>query len=73
MVRVTLEVQPFEFVKVIVVEPTLSPVTRPELDTLAILELLEIQALFAAAVPLPVNCMVELRQTILGPLIIGLG
>jgi len=52
--------------------PTLSPVTRPEFETLATPALLETHGLLAAAVPLPFNCRVPFKHNVFEPVITGL-
>ncbi len=56
-----------------VVVPGLIPVINPVFETVATCGLLDVQALLIDAVPLPVSCRVELVQTKLEPLIVGLG
>lgn len=51
--------------------PEATPVTIPELDTVAVEGLEETHGLVIAAVPLPVNVIVEPTQTELLPVIVG--
>jgi hypothetical protein len=53
---------PSLLVNVIVEVPALNPTTRP-LETVAILGLLETQALLGAGVPLPISCVLLPTQT----------
>lgn len=53
--------------------PGLTPVIKPVFEIVATERLLETQGLLVAAVPLPVNCNVELTQRMFEPLIMGLG
>ena len=52
--------------------PAISPLIKPVLDTLALAGVPDIQALFAAAVPLPVNCNVAPTHKLFPPVIVGL-
>ena len=65
--------QPFELVYVIMVVPSLIPVTNPELFIVANNGLDEAHGLVVAGVALPVNCVVNPTQTAVGPEITGSG
>ena len=64
-------VQLLLFVYVIVAVPAATPVTTPELFTVATAVFEEIQGFELAAVALPVNDIVEPTQTVLFPEIVG--
>ena len=64
---------PLLLVNVMVLVPKLSAVTRPVFETVAIAVLLEVHALFAAAVPVPVSWEVVLGQSTVFPEIVGFG
>jgi hypothetical protein len=58
---------PLLFVKVIVVDPAETPVTRPVFEMVAIEVLLDVHGFVVAAVPFPVNCKVAFSQTDASP------
>ena len=64
---------PFESLYVIIVFPADIPETNPKGDIVATEVLVEVHANVAAAVPEPVNCVVELIQVELFPIIVGIG
>ncbi len=53
--------------------PAVTPLTRPALSTVAIASSSEVHAFEAAGVPLPVNCVDDPAQTVVVPVITGLG
>jgi hypothetical protein len=53
--------------------PAVTPVTKPVADMVATEVLEEVQAFEVAAVPEPVNCVVEPAHTLSVPLIVGRG
>ena len=65
--------QLFEFVYVIIEVPTLTPVTKPVVETVATDGMDEIQALDEAAVAEPTNEIVEPTHTLVDPVILGKG
>ena len=67
---VAADVQPLLSVYVMVGEPAATPVTVPD-ETVANAVLEDDHALLAAAVPEPVNAVVEPIQTLAVPLIVG--
>ena len=70
---VVVAVQPLLLVNVIVLVPKLTAVTRPVFDTVATAALLEVHALFAAAVPVPVSWEVVFGQITVFPDKVGFG
>ena len=70
---VVVAVQPLLLVNVIVLVPKLSAVTRPVFETVATAALLEVHALFAAAVPDPVSWEVVFGQITVFPDKVGFG
>ena len=70
---VVMAVQPLLLVKVIVLVPKLSAVTRPVFETVAIAVLLDIQALEAAGFAFAVNCEVVFGQITVFPDTVGFG
>ena len=70
---VVVAVQPLLLVKVIVLVPKLSAVTRPVFETVAIAVLLEVHALEAAGLALAVNCEVVFGQITVFPDKVGFG
>jgi len=64
-------IQPLLLVYVIVVVPTLTPVTCPELSIVATAVSDDTQGVVVAAVPDPVNCVVKPSQTFKVPVILG--
>jgi hypothetical protein len=70
---VVVAVQPLLLVNVIVLVPKLSAVTRPVFETVATAALLEVHALFAAAVPVPVSWEVVFGQITVFPDKVGFG
>ena len=70
-VIVSVILQPFELVYVIVVVPVLTPVTNPELVIVATKGLEETQGFVVAAVGLPVNWVVKPIQTFNVPVMVG--
>ena len=65
--------QPILLVSVIVVVPSDKPTTSPVFETVATAVLLDVHGLVVAAVPLPVNCNLEFKQTEETPEIVGSG
>ena len=65
--------QPLLFVYVITLVPAETPVTTPELLTVATLGVADTQGLVAFGVAEPVNVVVEPTQTIGVPVIVGKG
>jgi hypothetical protein len=63
--------QPILLVYVIVVVPSDKPTTSPVFETVATAVLLDVHGLVVAAVPLPVNCNLEFKQTEEPPEIVG--
>ena len=53
--------------------PPFTPVTNPVLVTVPFAGVPETQALLAAAVPLPVSCILALGHRVFTPEIVGLG
>ena len=72
-VIVSVILQPFKLVYVIVEVPALTPVTNPELFIVATNRLDEIHALVVAGAAVPVNCVVKPTQTLKLPVIVGNG
>ena len=70
---VVVAVQPLLLVNVIVLVPKLTAVTRPVFETVATAALLEVHALFAAAVPVPISCEVVFGQITVFPDKVGFG
>jgi hypothetical protein len=70
-VIVTVLLHPLLLVYVMVVVPGPCPVTTPALLTVATPVFDDVHGLTAAGVPDPVNVMVALSQTAVGPLIVG--
>jgi hypothetical protein len=70
-VKVAVDEQPALFKYVIVVVPAATAVTKPVVDTVAILFAEDDQAFEVAAVPLPVNCDVALIHAESVPVIVG--
>ena len=70
---VVVAVQPLLLVKVIVLAPKLSAVTRPVFETVAVVVLLDIQALEAAGLAFAVNCEVVFGQITVFPDKVGFG
>ena len=56
-----------------IVFPAFTPVTNPVLVTVPFAGVPETQALLAAAVPLPVSCILALGHRVFTPEIVGLG
>ncbi|MNU93584.1 hypothetical protein D3C71_835270 [compost metagenome] len=65
--------QPSELVYVIVLVPGFTPVTSPVFETVATAVFEDVHGLDAAAVPLPVNCVVDPAHTVNTPPIVGVG
>ena len=70
---VVVAVQPLLLVKVIVLAPKLSAVTRPVFETVAIAVLLEVHAFKAAGLAFAVNCEVVFGQITVFPDKVGFG
>jgi hypothetical protein len=70
---VVVTLQPVLAVYVIVLVPKDIAVTTPVFEILATAALLEVHALFAAAVPDPVSWEVVLGQSTVFPLMVGFG
>jgi hypothetical protein len=70
-VTVSVMLQPLSFVYVMAAVPTATPVTSPVLLTVATDVLPLVQALLVAAVPLPLNAILDPIHTLVVPLIVG--
>ena len=70
---VVVAVHPLLLVKVIVLVPKLSAVTRPVFETVAIAVLLEVHAFKAAGLAFAVNCEVVFGQITVFPDKVGFG
>jgi hypothetical protein len=70
-VTVMETLHPLIFVKVITLVPAETPVTSPELLTVATPVVEETHGLEAAGVPEPVNCVVDPAQTLRVPVMVG--
>ena len=70
-VTVAVILQPLLFVYVITLVPAATPVTTPVLLTVATVGVPEIHGFVTAAVPEPVNVVVEPTQTLNVPVIVG--
>ena len=70
-VMATVFEQPAEFVYVILTEPLATPVTTPALLTVALAVLEDTHGLLLAAVPDPVNVVVEPTHTVDDPVTVG--
>ncbi len=66
-------VQPLLFVKVIVVEPVVNPLTTPVLETVATAGFEETHGLIVDAVVVEVNVIVFPAPTVVAPEITGIG
>ena len=72
-VTVAVILHPLLLVKVITLVPTATPVTRPVVLTVATVVVVETQGVVEAAVPEPVNWVVDPTQTVSVPVIVGMG
>ena len=70
---VVVAVQPLLLVKVMVLVPKLTAVTRPVFEIVAIAVLLEVHALLPAGEPVPVSCEVVFGQITVFPDKVGFG
>jgi hypothetical protein len=71
MVKLAVAIQPTLFVKLIVLLPALTPLTKPKADTVATAKLEDDQGFIKAGVPEPDRLVVPPTQAAGVPLIIG--